>query len=241
MTTEVFIQTGGATDFVCPGDHFRLRTGQVCVMPRGVPHAENPVDTNTPYSVLVCGYRSDGITLICGEAPNPGQIRSVWAESVETSRGRDAFHYVDEIAAFRSVPRHHQRSYIDGLLNAFYVTVLDEIQHPSMDADTCSPKVVEVVKLVRANLANSDLSVVMLAESLRCSSDYLSRLFHRERGITMSRWIIGERIEMAQELLRDPRYNVAEVGWACGFTSTSYFVRVFHAHAGMTPNAFRYA
>src|SRR6188474_2348388 len=51
---EVFIQTGGATDFECPGGAFRLRTWEVCVMPAGVPHIETPIDLKTPYGILVC-------------------------------------------------------------------------------------------------------------------------------------------------------------------------------------------
>jgi hypothetical protein len=39
-TPELFIQTGGATDFECPSEIFRLRSREVCVMPSGVPHAE---------------------------------------------------------------------------------------------------------------------------------------------------------------------------------------------------------
>ncbi|HEU4677908.1 MAG TPA: hypothetical protein VFS35_00210, partial [Terrimicrobiaceae bacterium] len=37
-TPELFIQTGGGTDFDCPEESFRLRTREVCVMPSGVPH-----------------------------------------------------------------------------------------------------------------------------------------------------------------------------------------------------------
>ena len=37
---ELFIQTGGYTDFVVPGGHCLLKAGEICVMPKGVPHGE---------------------------------------------------------------------------------------------------------------------------------------------------------------------------------------------------------
>jgi transcriptional regulator GlxA family with amidase domain len=74
-----------------------------------------------------------------------------------------------------------------------------------------------------------------------CATDTLSRQFHRERGVTLTSWIAKERVALAKELLADARYNVAEVGWACGFSAASYFIRVFRAHTGMTPKAWSVA
>lgn len=65
---SVFLQTGGATDFVCPGESFRLRTREVCVMPAGVPHIETPIDLKTPYGILVCMQARDGLLVHRAEA-----------------------------------------------------------------------------------------------------------------------------------------------------------------------------
>jgi AraC-like DNA-binding protein len=57
--------------------------------------------------------------------------------------------------------------------------------------------------------------------------------------MTMNVWITRERIQLASELLARPGHNIAEIGWTCGFTSPSYFIRVFRAHTGMTPRIWR--
>jgi AraC-like DNA-binding protein len=46
-------------------------------------------------------------------------------------------------------------------------------------------------------------------------------------------------MQLARDLLAHPEHNVAEVGWTCGFASPSYFIRVFKAHTGSTPKAWR--
>lgn len=209
-------------------------------MPRGVAHAETPLNQRTPYSILVFMHAADGFYINRAIAPDGRGIITSFSDHRISPRSRDAFRYLDEIARHGSILKSYRQTYVEGLLNAFLVTMLDELDHPvAKVAHTCSPKIVEAEKLARTHLGNPDLSVSMLASSLGCSADYLSRLFHQERRVTLNRWIVNERINMARELLRDQRYNISEVGWACGFNSPSYFVRVFRTHTNLTPLAFR--
>lgn len=236
-TPEVFIQTGGATDFECPGESFRLRTWEVCVMPAGVPHIETPIDRKTPYGILVCMSARDGLLFHRAEASPRREITAVSAEHLTTARGRGAFRYLEEMTA--PVPEKHRREYLHSLLEAFFITTLGELSRPSATADTRSPLVAEAEKLARALLAAPELSVAQLARALGCSADYLSRRFQGEKGQTLTRWIARERVAMARDLLTDPRHSVAEVGWMCGFSTASYFIRVFREQTGLTPRAWR--
>lgn len=236
-TPEVFIQTGGATDFECPGESFRLRTWEVCLMPAGVPHIETPIDLKTPYGILVCMQARDGLLVHRAVASARREITAVSAEHLATPRGRGAFRYLEEMTA--PVPEKHRREYLNSLLEAFFITALGELSRPSATTETRSPLVAETEKLARALLAAPELSVAQLAAALGCSADYLSRRFQRENGQTLTRWIARERVAMARDLLADPRHSVAEVGWMCGFSAASYFIRVFRQQTGLTPRAWR--
>ncbi len=234
---ELFIQTGGGTEFECPGGSFRLRTWEVCVMPAGVPHAETPLDLKSPYGVLVCMQTRDGILIHRAAASPRREITAIRAEHLATSRGRGAFRYLEEISL--PVPDKHRRNFEASLLEAFFITLLGELSRPSPARDPRSPLIAEAEKLARALLADPGLSVARLAGALGCSPDYLSRRFHRERGSTLSGWIARERVAVARDLLADPRHSVAEVGWMCGFSAASYFIRVFRVQTGFTPRAWR--
>ena len=234
---EVFIQTGGGTDFECPGESFRLKTWEVCVMPAGVPHIETPIDLATPYSILVCMQARDGLLVHRAAASERREISAVRAEHLTTTRGRGAFRYLEEMTV--QVPEKHRRGYENSLLEAFFITTLGELQRPSAKADPRSPLVAEAEKLARALLADPELSVVRLSAALGCSADYLSRKFHQEKGQTLTTWIARERVALARDLLPDPRRSVAEVAWMCGFTTASYFIRVFRQQTGLTPRAWR--
>ena len=238
-TPELFIQTGGGTDFECPGDSFRLRSGEVCVMPSGVPHAETPRNLRTPYGVLVCMHARGGFIIQRAASTAESEIVAVATEHLSSPRGRAGFRYLDELSTGAMVPDGYRRAFEQSLLEAFLITLLGELNRPSAADASRSPLVAEAEKLARTLLPDPELSVARVARALGCSADYLSRRFHEERGITLTAWITRERMDIAKDLLADPRRNVAEICWACGFNAPSYFIRVFRQQTGTTPRTYR--
>jgi AraC-like DNA-binding protein len=240
---ELFFQTGGATDFDCPGKSFRCNAGDICVMPRGVSHREAPVDQETPYSVLVCIHNPRGISLIRGHSPRPGTIVSYRAEGFNTLQGQKAFIYLDRIAEAEHIEESERDGYIRRLLDVFIVSLITEVRMaPSAEdhsIDPVSTRVRQAQQIAESNLADPHLSVASLATSLQCSSDHLSRQFHQQAGATLSQWIQSKRIEMSRHLLSHSTRNISEICWACGFNAPSYFIRIFRRHTGMTPRQYR--
>ena len=47
------------------------------------------------------------------------------------------------------------------------------------------------------------------------------------------------RVEHAKKLLALTEKNVTEIGLECGFSVTSYFIKIFHQFTHMTPKAYR--
>lgn len=239
-TPELFIQTGGATDFECPGQAFRLMAGHACVMPRGVPHAEQPVDRRTSYGVLVCMHARDGFFLHRGKSDPTRRILGYGTHRVTTKDS--PLRYLDDIADHEKIPAADRSAYVRSLLETFLLRTLADLARPdTAPAVPNSPLVTQSQNYVRTHLADAGLSVSGVAKALGCSPDHLSRQFHKETGLNPSVWIVRERITLARDLLAQTTLNVAEIGWACGFNEPSYFIRVFRSHAGTTPRAYRLA
>ncbi|MFV0415631.1 MAG: helix-turn-helix domain-containing protein [Chthoniobacterales bacterium] len=74
-----------------------------------------------------------------------------------------------------------------------------------------------------------------LGERIGCSPFYLSRIFSKETGMTISRYLRTLRLERAAELLNGGRYNVTEAAMAVGYSSLSHFSKAFTAHYGRCP------
>lgn len=240
---ELLIQTGGMSDFLCPGTQFRMQPGDVCVMPRGVPHAETPIHGPSPYGLLVCMHFRDGQYLHRGRMTDDGLIEGHGTRVVPGDRARDAFRFLDDATARESIDTEYQTDCVRALVEVFLMTTLSEIRNSTRQDPNSGPVINPVViaaeRLARSRLADPTLTVGALARALGLSTDHLSRQFHRARGQTLLSWIVQERIHLACDLLREPQYNIAEVGWACGFNQPSYFIRVFKSLRGLTPRAYR--
>ncbi|WP_269524519.1 AraC family transcriptional regulator [Coraliomargarita parva] len=240
---EVFIQTGGATAFQCPGSDFQLEAGEICVMPRGLPHAEKPIDKRSPYSVSVIGISMGRLFFIRGRKDPTGNIHSHQYLHLDQAGGHELARYLDEMSEYHSLPPESQPTYILALLEAFLLRAHAALLQPSHDEDSQHlPLLIEkAISHVRIHLSNPELNVTQVARALTCTPDHLSRQFHRTMGTHMTTWITKERINLAKYLLDTSPQNIGEISWACGFTSTSYFIRSFKRLTGMTPKAYRHS
>lgn len=85
----------------------------------------------------------------------------------------------------------------------------------------------------------SSMSVVELAKRYGCSSRHLSRLFHREYGMSVRQRQIALRMEAARELLRNERLRVIDVATGCGYRNLGLFNASFKVAHGQTPSQWR--
>lgn len=83
------------------------------------------------------------------------------------------------------------------------------------------------------------LSVADIAGYTCLSPSYLSFLFKRETGFTLTRYIDRLRIENAKELLIMTSRSVKEISSIAGYTDQNYFSRLFKRHEGISPVEYR--
>jgi AraC-like DNA-binding protein/ActR/RegA family two-component response regulator len=101
-----------------------------------------------------------------------------------------------------------------------------------------------LVKRAAAWLARNHASAVSrwkLAEAVSASEDYLSRIFHRELGLSPWEYLNRYRIRRAEELLRVTSDSVKAIARTVGFRDQAYFSRVFRKVTGRSPQEFRHA
>ena len=83
------------------------------------------------------------------------------------------------------------------------------------------------------------ITIEDLADSLGVSASYLSRLFKKETGISVSAYIRRQKIEMAKNLLQYSDYPIIEIANRLSFSSQSHFIQQFREVTGMTPGKYR--
>lgn len=98
--------------------------------------------------------------------------------------------------------------------------------------------VAKCIACILKNLPNK-ITVNDLAEEVHLTPKYLSHLFRKETGGTISSFIKEQRVEKAKKLLMYSQYSYNEISDSLAFYSQSYFISVFKKYAGMTPKEYR--
>ncbi len=85
----------------------------------------------------------------------------------------------------------------------------------------------------------ADLSLKALSERLSVNASYLSTLFKKEMGMSLTDFVNHRRISHAQKLLISTEMPIKSVALKCGIPDVYYFSRLFKRITGTTPKAYR--
>lgn len=85
----------------------------------------------------------------------------------------------------------------------------------------------------------SKITLDLLAKEVHLTPKYLSYLFHKETGETLSSYIEEKKINEAKTLLMYSEYSFHHISECLSFHSQSYFISVFKKRVGMTPKEYR--
>lgn len=101
-----------------------------------------------------------------------------------------------------------------------------------------SPRLARMVSYIEDHL-NEKIELADIARHVNVSRTYASAIFKEELGITISEFILKERMLEAKRLLRETDMTVSAIADSLAFCSQSYFTKNFSATQGMTPAEYR--
>lgn len=78
-----------------------------------------------------------------------------------------------------------------------------------------------------------------LAEMVYLNTDYMSRIFKREYGVSISSYILQKRVEEAKKLLSHSTLPINTVSIYVGYSNFSYFTKMFKKNTGYSPLEYR--
>lgn len=96
----------------------------------------------------------------------------------------------------------------------------------------------QVQEYIHVHLAE-DVSLQTLADQVNLHPVYLSKVFKLETGEGLKEYLFRLRMEKAAYLLKHSHLKIFEVTAQVGYLNTSYFIKVFKRHFGMTPQDYR--
>jgi len=100
-------------------------------------------------------------------------------------------------------------------------------------------KIALALKLIEEQYMDSGLNVTALADQVRLTQPYLSVLFKKTMGRSVSEYLLALRIEKSKLLLVEEDIRVGEVAHRVGYNDANAYAKAFKRIMGLSPAKFR--
>lgn len=95
-----------------------------------------------------------------------------------------------------------------------------------------------IIVYLRKNYA-SKITLERLAALCHCSKSYISHIFKKHSGLSISAYVNQLRLSEAKRLLADTTLSVKEISDLVGFSDPNYFSSAFKKAFSTSPKQFR--
>jgi YesN/AraC family two-component response regulator len=122
-----------------------------------------------------------------------------------------------------------------------HITLFEHIQHAlSHRRSTKQTHLVEDINLlIEEHYSDPELCLNMIADKFQLSPIYISRLYKQHTQQTIIDVINKIRLDHAKQYLIQSNAAITGIAEQCGYTSSSYFHRIFKKNFGVTPAEYR--
>jgi len=96
----------------------------------------------------------------------------------------------------------------------------------------------KAVAYIQENL-HRELSVQVICQNTNLSKTVLYNIFHQRFHCTVSSYINAQRVEKSMELLQKTDMSMEEISQQVGFSSASYYSKIFKKHTKQSPLQYR--
>lgn len=120
-----------------------------------------------------------------------------------------------------------------GMINDFTLRMRD-----NQKKNVYSRPIAKCIDYIYNNLHHK-LRVTDIAEHLAMNPSYLSKLFSKEVGVSLSAYIKDKRLDAAAQMLQYSDYSITDISEYFDFSSQSHFTAAFQEKYGITPKRYR--
>jgi len=140
---------------------------------------------------------------------------------------------IDKASSFETLSLIHDE------MITYFVTQVASAKHSDIaKMQAFSKAVILCMDYISVHL-HEHIALDTLAEEVHMNRCYLSALFKKETGMTITAYMTQKKMEAARNMLAYSDYSLSDIGEILNFSSYSHFARVFRAHEQMSPKEYR--
>ena len=240
-TYEVAYQLSGERTYIYPDGLFTLHAGEVLIIPPRTMHGTLVSDGD--FQAYVFGYPSNIIYSHDISFRNMKYLLTFSGEhSFERCRFSGDSPAMDELRAdIVRLAEYGNSPMSELLVRASILRIHDSIYRLyNRGREQVDSEFIAAVQSFIEDHISEDISPYNIADSLHISHSSLCHRLKAELGCTPGELVTRRKLEYAESLLLDRReLSVTDIGLEVGFSDTSYFIKLFKASRGVTPNQLR--
>lgn len=160
-----------------------------------------------------------------------GQMKTSPVFSVEQFRDNVILQADYDMLAMFTLPQSQSIAYLAQI-------VIGHILTENMLKPDTGEIVTNAVAFIQENL-NQELSIRLIAQRINASKSVLYKKFRDRFHCTVGEYINKKRVEHSMQLLTTTSLSMEEISQQCGFSSASYFTKMFKRYMGITPLKFK--
>lgn len=167
------------------------------------------------------------LNTICKQALAKAQIPLAYIEQIYAS-------YIRDISNERGMTNERQKMYSARMLDDYCKTARDYVaEHTQVQKS-----VKKAMDYILLNYS-SKISVKDIAEYLKITPNYLSSVFKKQTGVSLTVYINEVRINSSLSMLANTDRSIQEVAEWVGIEDGNYFSRIFRKTMGVSPSQYR--
>lgn len=141
------------------------------------------------------------------------------------------------VRQLRSLEKWNSTNAVAGIRSALHETI--ESASEALSKECTTSQTIRQVKEILSKRYMERLCLNDIADEVHITPVYLSSLFHKQTGFTLTSYLQQLRIDAAKEHLSNTDYSISEIAERVGYPDTKYFSEVFKRITGLSPNAYR--
>ena len=229
----IYMHSDGGS-IVCNENTYPIKKGALCFVGAGKYHYTMP-DNPQAYNRSKIFVAAESLSEILKFLPaNPISHESsskafIYAMVDESERDRVE-------AIFEKISRYeNDGEYAEWMLTSCIIELLVFLNKYTVEKTFQAVGVMSLaMEYINENIQR-DISIDEICAAVHMSKYHFCRQFKKITGTTVMNYIKKTRVIMAKNMLINESLSVAEISNRCGFSSISYFSRIFKEETGVSP------
>jgi len=233
----IYMHSDGGS-IVCSEKAYPIKKGTLCFVGANKYHYTMPDDTKN-YDRSKIFISPDKLNKILDIFPDSNSFCDFSNDSfVYAQIDEDEQEKTEKIFEEMELCKNDERNG-DLILYACCIRLMVFLNKYSIEKTPSAPGVLnKAIEYINSNIF-TDIDVSRICSEVHISKYYFCRKFKENIGMTVMEYILKTRIVMAKNMLLKEDISVTEISNKCGFSSLSYFSRIFKKETGVTPLKYR--